>query len=177
MKPYRLRLGAFSMIEIVLALGIVVFALLTLIALLPAGIKSNQISTEETQAASLLTMLESDLRNTHPSANGGKSQRFGLTLPYALDAAGRTSVNTALNAKTLSTTAVLESGSAVAIGSADARYQASVVYLQIPASGAPGPVHARLVVNWPPIRTTQPPALTSSSVSGFLETYVTFSTL
>lgn len=173
---------AFSMVEIVLALGIVAFALLALIALLPTGIKSNQISTEETQAASILTMMEADLRNTHPSANYGKSQLFGLTLPYSMDANNRTVLCTTLATNTISSlysVGVLNDGSSVAYTSVTPRprYQASVIYTQV-STGANSltPVHARLIVNWPPVNATQPAQLTSlSSVRGFVEAYVTFS--
>ena len=91
--------AAFSLIELVVALGIVAFALLTMTALLPIGIKLNQVSVEETRASYLLTALEADLRNAHPNLNGGKSQLFGLPLPYA-SSGGAVVLNSALTDNT-----------------------------------------------------------------------------
>ena len=168
------------MVEIVLALGIVAFALLALMALLPVGIKSNQISTEETQAACILTTLEADLRNTHPAANNGLSQLLGLTLPYQTNASNQISVNTALalnKVSSLYSVGVNDDGTPVAYTSTAPRprYQASVIYTQAPAANSLTPVHARLIVNWPPCTGTTPAQLTSAaSVSGFVEAYVTF---
>lgn len=168
------------MVEIVLALGIVAFALLTLVALLPAGMKSNQVSTEETRAASLLTMLEADLRNTHPAANNGRSLLFGLALPYQTNTSSRVVANSALEVNKVSTNysaGVQDDGTPVAYTAANrvARYQASVIYTSNAGAGDLSPTHARLIVNWPSFNATNPAQLTSlASVSGFVETYVTF---
>ncbi len=168
------------MVEIVLALGIVAFALLTLIALLPAGMKSNQNSTEETQAISLLTTLEADLRNTHPAANNGLSQLFGLALPYQIGSNNRLTVNTTLETNRVSSlysVGVKDDGTTIDYTSTNLRlrYQASIIYTQVPAANSLTPIHARLIVNWPPCNATEPSALISpGKVRGFVETYVTF---
>jgi type II secretory pathway pseudopilin PulG len=53
MKRSRLLTGAFSMIEVVLALGLVSFALVAVLAFFPMGLKSNRASVSETRAAQL----------------------------------------------------------------------------------------------------------------------------
>lgn len=170
----------FSLVEVVLALGIVVFVLLTLLALLPMGVQTNRVSAEETRAACLLTLLESDLRNSHPLAGGGRSLRFGLTLPYVYDAAsGRVTVNPNLALDTVSSdySVGLDGDEKILAAGAAARpvYQATVLYTRMPDRAAGAPVEARLVVNWPGLATADPRALTATGkVSGFVESYVSF---
>lgn len=178
----RCDLAGFSLVEVAMALGIVSFALLSLVALLPVGIKTNQISSEETRAAFILSTLEADLRNTHPLANArGTSRLFGLILPYAMDATGtRVTLNTTVAPNTLSSvysTGLNEDHTTVSYASTlpRPRYQASVIYTTIPAIGSGAPLHARLIVNWPAVNTTDISKLTSlKSVQGYVEAYVTF---
>ena len=176
----RLRTRGFTLVEVVLALGLLTFVGVALMALLPVGIRSNQVSAEESEAANLLTMLESDLRGTHPSANSGKSRHFGLTLPYTLNAGGQTVLNTAVQINTFSpsySTGWTDRGAVVPYtATSHPRYQASVIYTQLPTATTPGsPIQARLIVNWPAISAQSPASLTSpKSVSGFVETWVTF---
>ena len=175
-----LRSSGFSLVEVAVALGVATFALVSLMALLPVGIKTNQISSEETRASLILGTLEADLRNTHPLARSDRSNLFGLALPYQMDPAGTHIVpNTRVALDTV--------GSAYSVGLNDdetpvayssdppARYQASVIYTQVPGAGSATPIHARLIVNWPAVNTTDPAKLTSlKSVRGYVETYVTF---
>lgn len=170
---------SFSLIEVVLALGVISFALLSTLALLPMGLKTNRVSADELRADCILTSLESDLRNTHPSANGGKSKHFGLVLPYTLDSSGRVILNT-----TLTTNAVSSANSAGldqneqpnSMGTLPPPpYQVSVIYTRVPKAGAYSPIEARLIVGWPCRNTTDPVALTSqTNTLGFVESYVSF---
>ncbi|PAW78165.1 MAG: hypothetical protein B9S32_08195 [Verrucomicrobia bacterium Tous-C9LFEB] len=173
--------SGFSLVEVAMALGVVSFALLSLVALLPVGIKTNQISAEETRAAYLLSTLEADLRNTHPQARAnGTSRLFGLTLPYRMDATGtRITQNTSVALNTLSaaySTGLNEDATTLSYASTSPRprYQATVLYTQLPAASGQ-PIQARLIVNWPAVNTTDITKLTSlTSVLGYVEIYVTF---
>src|ERR1700679_780277 len=60
---------AFSLVEIVLAMGIIAFALIVLFALLPVGLKSNTDSIGETQAVNVLQALIADRHSTAYSAS------------------------------------------------------------------------------------------------------------
>jgi uncharacterized protein (TIGR02598 family) len=77
---------AFSLVEVVIALGIVSFAMLTLVALLPLGLKSEQASSNETSAINLMHAIVTDLSNT-PTTNAAgtttnlTSYRYGIPLP------------------------------------------------------------------------------------------------
>jgi uncharacterized protein (TIGR02598 family) len=72
--------AGFSLVEVTLALGLIVFCLLTLMALLPVGVKSNQESIQQTAAANFAAAIAADLKNTEP---GMVSALFGLTRPAA----------------------------------------------------------------------------------------------
>ena len=60
--------AAFSLIEIVLALGIISFALVGIMGLFPVAMKSAQESQRETRAAQIAMQIFNDLRGT-PATN------------------------------------------------------------------------------------------------------------
>lgn len=166
----------FSLVEVALAIGIVAFALLSLMALLPLGVKSNQISAEETKATGILTMMEADLRNTHPLQNAGKSALYGLDLPYEMDTStGDYLPNSTLIDGRLYTTGLnLSEVPAPVSAQPRPRYQISVIYRR-PAAGTVLPTEARMVVNWPAINTSNPADLIDrSKVAGYVEALISF---
>jgi uncharacterized protein (TIGR02598 family) len=55
---------AFSLVEVVLAIGILAFGLIVILGLLPMGLKSNRDSTEESQAVSLMQTVIVDRQGT-----------------------------------------------------------------------------------------------------------------
>ena len=65
-RVHSRRIGrrAFSLIEVVLALAICVFALLTMMGLLSIGLNLNQDSRQQMQAADLATLLVSERRDS-----------------------------------------------------------------------------------------------------------------
>jgi uncharacterized protein (TIGR02598 family) len=195
LKQFASRESGFSLVEVVLALAILAFSLVTIAALLPIGLKSNQTSVEESRAADLLALLDSDLRNTYPVlSSDGKtclSQVLGLSTPYTT-ASGRTVLNGNLTAATYTafptvgtyTVGVTDKESPVAIGSVQPAppYEASVVYTGFtttPSSTGTANytgIQARLVISWPAINSTKasitPAQLTQGR--GYLEAFVTF---
>lgn len=64
----RLKSRAFSLVEIVLALGIISFAIVGIMGLFPAAMKSAQESQRETRAALIARQIFSDLK-THRGTN------------------------------------------------------------------------------------------------------------
>jgi type II secretory pathway pseudopilin PulG len=56
--------GAFSLVEVVLSLGITSFALLAIVALLPLGVQSTKDSLEETGAVNVLSAVIADRQAT-----------------------------------------------------------------------------------------------------------------
>ncbi len=61
-KCFPTRKQAFSLIEVVLALGVLSFAILTIVALLPIGLQSNRDSYEESVGTNLIAALVADWR-------------------------------------------------------------------------------------------------------------------
>lgn len=169
------------MVEVALALAVLAFALVGVVALLPLGVESNKVSAEETGALALLSALQADLANTHPALKSGRSLRFDLPLPFREDA-GKIVVNDTLTSKSVAdeySIPVDESGKRA---SGRSRYQISVVYLSVPAAGSYEPVQARLIVNWPSVDLSRFSgdrekilALTDTNrVAGFVETLIAF---
>lgn len=64
----KTKARAFSLIEIVLALGIISFAIVGIMGLFPAAMKSAQESQRETRAALIARQIFSDLK-THAGTN------------------------------------------------------------------------------------------------------------
>jgi uncharacterized protein (TIGR02598 family) len=77
------RSGAFSLVEVAIALGIVGFAFVAIMGLIPIGVNTNQTSSEQTAAAGLVTGIVADLRaapvSIPPAAS--TSPRFQVPLP------------------------------------------------------------------------------------------------
>lgn len=166
---------AFSLVEVTIALGILGFVILAVVGLLSVGLKSNQVSIEETRAALLLTMLEADLRNTHPALNSSnKSAIFNLDLPYAANAQGY-AFNTNLTAGAFFTTGVNDAELPVSLVGTRPRFQTSVTYLEVPPAGSLKPIIARLIVNWPGTNTANPAdVLNQAKLRGAVEALVSF---
>lgn len=175
------RRRGFSLIEVVIALGVVSYALLLIVALVPHGVKTNKASALETRATCILSLVEADLRNSHPLVNDGKSKYFGLQLPYALNAAKRVIVNPALSENTLSTanSTGLDDNEMPVIGTANLTpFQVAVVYTRLPVTSSGttnSPVEARLIVRWPYVGTSNLSSLSSASTDGgYVESFVAF---
>jgi type II secretory pathway pseudopilin PulG len=201
-KPIRKAgKGGFSLVEVVLALGIVAFALLSIMALLPAGISTNKVSTEEMHATDLLSLLTADLRNTHPSLNASKSLLFHLTLPYvyvpAVPAASGPGVlalassaqigggnyasgTTLLTSLPYTYTMGVDNYDSPVPPATNVAYQVTVIYTQVPvaatSTSANSPVQARLIVSWPCLAaaTTMANFTDTTKVRGYVEAYVTY---
>ena len=78
------RPNAFSLVEVTLALGIAAVSLLAIFALLPVGVKTNQIAIEQTASTDVLSAVAADLRATPvttPRGGAATSPRFGIAIP------------------------------------------------------------------------------------------------
>lgn len=61
MKPRSTT--AFSLIEVTIALGIIAFAMIVIMGLLPAGMSTVRESSEESAATNILAAVAADIRN------------------------------------------------------------------------------------------------------------------
>src|SRR5438477_5279045 len=71
--------SAFSLVEVTLALGVAAFCLVTVAGLLSVGLQTNQRSTSQTAATSILSNVIADLRAT-PKASTTSTQ-YGISIP------------------------------------------------------------------------------------------------
>ncbi len=129
--PERRGRGAFSLVEVAVALGVVSFAVIALLGLLSAGMKAGKSSQQDTVLALAARYVLSDL----------KRQPFGAPsiTSYSFDYAG-----------------VPTAPAAVALSSAPAFYTCAVQLLPQPLSyaawdgtGNTGVVGVQLTFTWP----------------------------
>ena len=74
----------FSLVEVTLALGVAAVSLLAIFALLPVGIKTNQVAIEQTASTDIFSAVAADLRATpvtNPRGAARTSSRFGIPIP------------------------------------------------------------------------------------------------
>jgi type II secretory pathway pseudopilin PulG len=62
MKPSLRKTAAFSLVEITLAMGVAAFCLIAVMGMLPAGLKIQQASIQQTTANQILSDAAADLR-------------------------------------------------------------------------------------------------------------------
>ena len=152
MKNLRARSSGFSLIEVTIALGITVFALITILALIPTGLGANRASTQLTNATNVLTGIFADLRQTPTSAAiASSSSALNAKSPlYGIDVTQPSS------------TLYLDANGALQAASANARYKVTVALTQ-PVSGQRLATSGTLTITWPP---------TSSSGAGSTSTFI-----
>ena len=138
---------AFSLVEVVLALAIVSFCMMTLLALIPVGLGNTKESLQTTEAASITTQIAADLNAT--PATSSTSTRFQINLNNA-------GPNTLFFA---------DDGSYSA--NVPAPYQATVVVT--PQNGTTTTTTtARIIITWPGLAGT--PGALPTSYQGSYET-------
>jgi type II secretory pathway pseudopilin PulG len=119
---------AFSLVEVILALGVVSFALLGMVALLPIGIQATRESLEETGAINLLSEVVADRK----AASGTVMSPLYRIAP--LNVAGSNSFGvTATNT--------------VSTGFTGSLYR--VTYVVVPPAAGPNPYQIYFKISWP----------------------------
>ena len=73
--PYS---SAFSLVEVTLALGVAAFSLLIILGMLPVSLKTNQASTQQTNANGIISQIAADLRAAARLPPGQVSKQFSL---------------------------------------------------------------------------------------------------
>jgi uncharacterized protein (TIGR02598 family) len=126
------RESGFSLVEVTMALGILTFALMVLLALLPVGLNTVQKSAQESAATNVLHAVAADIRNVPTGEQ--TSSLYGIPV---WNASGSTSGDFFLD----------ENGNRAAAGTAS-NYS---VYWTVRRPSAPAtvPVHVHLEVAWP----------------------------
>lgn len=148
MRSFRRRAGAFSLVEVALALGVASFCLIVLFGLIPLGLTTNHNSIENTLAASAAAAVASDLRSTPTATVSGQtvlSYRFGIPIPGA--GGGASGMNPAVIY--LDETLAKCKAGAPPVPS-DARFQVSIGFVPPAAATDRDATQARILVTWPP---------------------------
>ena len=76
MKKSRNSLAAFSLVEVVVALGVAAFTMVPMLGMLPIGLSNSRSSTAQTGAINLITAIAADLKAT--GSGSTTSPRFAL---------------------------------------------------------------------------------------------------
>lgn len=127
--------AAFSLVEVVLALGLVSFCLLSIVGLLPVGLQSIKNAREEAAAANALNQLAEALRN---------ATNVGGSTAYA--AVGFPGITWSLGGPSNSFTNSL-SVNGQPTSSTDSRFVARVEL--VPPADPTVACHARVSIAWP----------------------------
>jgi uncharacterized protein (TIGR02598 family) len=80
MKRFLKPASGFSLVEVVLALGVAGFCLIAVLGMLPAGLKIQQGSVNQTKANAIILQIMTDLRADVrlPPGQVSKANQFGL---------------------------------------------------------------------------------------------------
>jgi hypothetical protein len=140
------------MVEVVLTLGVIVFALVTIVALVPVGIRSSTDSLQESQAIDILSAVVADRRATPLST---ASSNFAL--PPLTNA---TSATVTTNNFFGMTDADQSTGTTLS----QAHYRIDYSFT-LPASGTLTPAFGYFRASWP---------AASAKPASFVEIVVTF---
>jgi uncharacterized protein (TIGR02598 family) len=136
--------AAFSLVELVLALGVAGFCLFAVFALMPVGMQTNRNATSQTAATNIIAGIVADLRATPAATTSPQfAITFGTDKTLYFDTSGQASTS-------LST---------------DSRYRLSITWNSAPT----GLHYAALKVTWP---ATADPGVTTPS--GSVETFAAF---
>jgi uncharacterized protein (TIGR02598 family) len=73
--------SAFSLVEVVIAMGVAAFCLVAMLGLIPTGVQSVKSTTDQTGATTILNEVVTDLRSTSLGSN--LSPGLGIALPMA----------------------------------------------------------------------------------------------
>ena len=66
------RRYGFTLVEVIVAVGMVTFALVTVVALLPSGLKSHQFATDQARNVQVLNDLARAVKGVHTEGAGNK---------------------------------------------------------------------------------------------------------
>ncbi len=140
---FKRRTRAFSLVEVVIAIGVFSFCLLTLLTLIPVGLTDNKTSRDRMIVADLCSNLESDLRSTGTGTN--YSPIYSIKFPTPSTSAQVSTTNTLYDTYLSSSTVTFST-----VKSASSQYRFTVVLTSDPTGPYPyNPVAASVQATWP----------------------------
>jgi uncharacterized protein (TIGR02598 family) len=134
---------AFSLVEVVIAIAVFSFCLLTLLALVPVGLTDNKSSRDRMIVSDLCSSLESDMKAT--ATTNFASPINGITFPTPSATATSTATTTLYDIYTSSSTTTFSMTKGPA-----SQYRFTIVLTSYPTNSYPFiPVLANVHVTWP----------------------------
>jgi uncharacterized protein (TIGR02598 family) len=152
---------AFSLVEVVFALGLVSFCLLVLLALLPAGLTTAKNAREQTAAASLAEEISTGIRNASTNSSGN----------YTV-AGVCTNLTWTLGGSAVSTNCNFTLGGAVPTTTTGSQLQAQVVVT--PPATASSSGTALISVAWPQTAQWYTSTSSWSNAVGSVDSWIIF---
>lgn len=132
--------SAFSLVEIVLALGVAGFCLLAVVGMLPTGIKVQQASVQQTAANAITTAIIADLRAAYRKPGNSNSSQFGILLKKLPPGQAAKYTPSALY---FSLDGTQQNGAGGAI------FKGTITYYRTAADSSATSTFANIVVSWP----------------------------
>lgn len=170
--------AAFSMIEVTLAVGIIGFSLVTVLALLPVGLRTQQDSQEEARAASALNMVASAAESLRAVSPPGSNPTWAFP-NYFSDSPDPSSSPTlvSLSQTPWSVTFFISEGGLIIPTSDTTTTRRQTLHVRVfppQANGQPITIHA--AVAWPsrPSDTSATPLTDLVGRQGFSEALVAY---
>ncbi len=158
--------AAFSLVEVILAMGVVSFSVLSMLGLLTVGLQSDSASSSETAVTNILTSLVSDLSATPKTspATDQTSPQFGLPVPMS----GNATTNTLFFREDGTVSGTMNQN---AVAADRPLYRATVIV--VPPASTKGATTVRLLLTWPALADAKG-ANVPSKQKGSVETVTAF---
>jgi len=134
---HRQMQSAFSLVEVMLAIGLIVFCFFAIFGLLDEGLESEKDTIGQTASADVLSAVFSDLVST-PTTNSATSI-FQISLTNQSFATPQT---------IYFSEAAVQTGTNGAPPTADSIYRVSIG-VQAPTNDMPAPTLVRILITWP----------------------------
>ena len=138
MKPAICRLSGFSLVEVTLAVGIAAFCLLSIMALFPTSLATNQITIQQTANTNLAAVIAADLRATPLTSS--TSPRYGIAIP---------STGNATHTIFLQDDETAGAQDADAVPSQNPKYRATITFAAPADSSQKTATGVRILLTWP----------------------------
>ena len=173
-SQYREAGAAFSLIEIVLAVGIIAICLLAILGLLPTGLRTHRDAREEAQATSALAMVATATESLTFTSRSTGNPTWEFPAYFSTDA---TKLNVWVTQSAWERAFFIDEGGLIIPASDNTTTRRQTLYVKVYPPQIEGqPVRIYAAVAWPykASDTTATTAATMTGREGFLDTLVAF---
>jgi type II secretory pathway pseudopilin PulG len=148
--------AAFSLVEVTLALGVAAFAFVTVLGMLPVGLKVQQTSVHQTIATKITSEILADMRAAVRTHGNSQSSNFLIKLPNPQSGSPWSPYNQLASTDWFTNEGDFQQNAAGAVFTANIYYMSSTATTAL----------TRIVVYWPSAQTD------STKVAGSTETII-----